>query len=166
MVQDHVKSCMLHVVNMLACVRGVISKFIFEIVSSVFREWFRDVYDVTMEELPPCLLKNLLCISSSFTEWVIIMTSRLRPTHSIVLFQYTLNLSRPSHDPSLWMHSEKKLQWIRFWHFARTMKKKINLLPKKFINRSPPFDQHFCKSTHANCWNFILICHCHFLLYC
>ena len=74
-------------------------------------------------------------------------------------------MCRPSHDPSLWMHSEKKLQWIRFWHFARTMKKKINLLPKKFINRSPPFDQHFCKSTHANCWNFILICYCHFLLY-
>ena len=55
-----------------------------KMVSSVFREWFWDVYDVTMEELPPCLLKNLLCISSSFTEWVILMTNRLRPTHPIV----------------------------------------------------------------------------------
>ena len=115
-----------------------------------------------MEELPPCLLKNLLCISSSFTEWVIIMTIRLRPTHSIVLFQYTLNLSRPSHDPSLWMHSD--YNGYVFGILPGPWKKKINLLPKKFINRSPPFDQHFCKSTHANCWNFILICYCHFLL--
>ena len=35
---DHVNSCMLHVLNMLVRVRGVISKSIFEIVSSVFRE--------------------------------------------------------------------------------------------------------------------------------
>ena len=35
---DHVKSCMLHVLNMSVRVRGVISKSIFEIVSSVFRE--------------------------------------------------------------------------------------------------------------------------------
>ena len=35
---DHVESCMLHVISMLAHVRGVISKSIFEIVSSVFRE--------------------------------------------------------------------------------------------------------------------------------
>ena len=51
-----------------------------------------------------------------------------------------------------------------FLAFCPDHEKKINLLPKKFINRSPPFDQHFCKSTHANCWNFILICYCHFLL--
>ena len=132
-------------------------------VSSVFREWFWDVYDVTMEELPPCLLKNLLCISSSFTEWVILMTNRLRPTHSIVF----LELNFKGVPAITWSKSVNAFWEITtmdpFLAFCPVYEKKINLLPKKFINWSPPFDQHFCKSTHANCWNFILICYCHFL---
>ena len=59
----------------------------------------------------------------------------------------------------------KNINWIQWIGVLPKPKwKTINLLPKKFINWSPPFDQHFRKSTHANCWNFILICYCHFLL--
>ena len=60
----------------------------------------------------------------------------------------------------------KNINWIQWIGVLPKPKwKTINLLPKKFINWSPPFDQHFGKSTHANCWNFILICYCHFLLF-